>query len=183
MELAVEKVRERLLRAASALEKARVPYAVAGGNAVAIWVSRVDESVVRNTRDVDILLRRADLDSARTALSAVGFIYRHSAGLDLFLDGPEAKARDAVHIIFSGEKVRPDYSAPAPEVNESEDVGTFRVVTLAALVTMKLTSYKDKDKTHLRDMLEVQLIDESWYRSLPSELALRLKVLIDNPDG
>src|SRR5271157_3511844 len=46
---AVEKVRIRLLRAATALEQAKVPYAVVGGNAVAAWVSRVDESAVRNT--------------------------------------------------------------------------------------------------------------------------------------
>ena len=52
---AVEKVRQRLLRAAEALETAKVRYAVAGGNAVALWVSRVDESAVRNTQDVDIL--------------------------------------------------------------------------------------------------------------------------------
>ena len=54
MERAVEKVRQRLLRAASALEQAGVPYAVVGGNAVAAWVSRVDEAAVRNTQDVDI---------------------------------------------------------------------------------------------------------------------------------
>jgi hypothetical protein len=34
---AVEKVRERLLRATSALERAGIAYAVAGGNAVAAW--------------------------------------------------------------------------------------------------------------------------------------------------
>lgn len=39
---AVEKVRDRLLRAAAALDRAGVPYAVAGGNAVAAWVSRID---------------------------------------------------------------------------------------------------------------------------------------------
>jgi hypothetical protein len=61
---AVEKVRDRLLRAANTLEQAGVPYAVAGGNAVAAWVSRVDEAAVRNTRDVDILLRRSDLEPA-----------------------------------------------------------------------------------------------------------------------
>ena len=55
---AVEKVRDRLRRAVAALKKAGVPYAVAGGNAVAAWVSRVDEAAVRNTQDVDILLRR-----------------------------------------------------------------------------------------------------------------------------
>src|SRR3954466_9748220 len=34
---AVEKVRHRLQRVVAALEGARVPYAVAGGNAVAAW--------------------------------------------------------------------------------------------------------------------------------------------------
>ncbi|KKL09620.1 hypothetical protein LCGC14_2564030, partial [marine sediment metagenome] len=73
---AVEKVRERLLRAASALEKADIPYAVAGGNAVAAWVSRVDEAAVRNTQDVDILLRRTDLEAAKIAMAEAGFVYR-----------------------------------------------------------------------------------------------------------
>src|ERR1043166_9035615 len=115
---AVEKVRERMLRAARALEGANVPYAVAGGNAVAAWVSRVDEAAVRNTRDVDILLRRSDFDAAKSALETVGFIYRRVAslgqarGLDLFLDGPNASARDAVHIVFAAEKVRSDSPAP-----------------------------------------------------------------------
>src|SRR5262245_48982330 len=138
---AVEKVRERLLRATAALEKAGIPYAVVGGNAVAAWVSRVDESAVRNTQDVDLLLRRADLDAAKAALAPVGFIYRHAAGIDLFLDGPKAKARDAVHVVFASEKVRQQYTTPAPEVSESEATPDFRVLTLDALVRMKLTSF------------------------------------------
>src|SRR6059058_3100805 len=76
---AVEKVRERLLRATSALEKAGILYAVAGGNAVAAWVTRVDESAVRNTRDVDILIRRDDLETVKTALDQAGFLYKHTA--------------------------------------------------------------------------------------------------------
>src|SRR6266478_3836443 len=82
---AVEKVRERLLRAAAALEQAGIPYAVIGGNAVAAWVSRVDEAAVRNTRDVDILLRRADLERAKGAFTGAGFIYRHAMSIDMFL--------------------------------------------------------------------------------------------------
>ncbi len=88
---AVEKVRERLRRATQALEGAGVPYAVVGGNAVAAWVARVDEAAVRNTQDVDVILRRADLDAARLALEAAGFLYRHSSGIDMFLDGPGAR--------------------------------------------------------------------------------------------
>src|SRR6202020_2296039 len=84
---AVEKVRERLRRAAAALEAAGVPYAVAGGNAVAGGVSRVDEAAVRNTQDVDILLRRADLPAAIQAMTGAGFVHRHAGSLEMFLDG------------------------------------------------------------------------------------------------
>jgi hypothetical protein len=40
---AVEKVRERLDRACKALEEGQVPYAIIGGNAVAVWVATVDD--------------------------------------------------------------------------------------------------------------------------------------------
>jgi len=180
---AVEKVRQRVLRAASALEKAGIPYAVAGGNAVAAWVSRVDEAAVRNTQDVDVLLRRSDLDAAKTAMAEAGFVYRRAAGVEMFLDGPGAKARDAVHVVFAGEKVRPEYAAPAPDVSESEATASFRVVGLESLVRMKLTSFRDKDRTHLRDFLQVGLIDATWVERLPSELGARLQELLDTPDG
>src|SRR5437879_255686 len=93
---AVEKVRDRILRATAALEQAGVPYAVIGGNAIAAWVTRVDESAVRNTQVVDLLIRRADIDKAAQALASAGFVRRHAAGIEMFLDGPNAKARDAV---------------------------------------------------------------------------------------
>src|SRR5215475_15035602 len=127
---AVEKVRERLRRAAAALEAAGVPYAVAGGNAVAAWVSRVDEAAVRNTQDVDILLRRSDLAAATEALNKAGFIYRHAKGIDMFLDGPAAKARDAVHIVFAAEKVKAESLMASPDINESEVTEAFRLVNL-----------------------------------------------------
>ena len=183
MSNAVEKVRLRLLRAASALAQVRIPYAVAGGNAVAAWVSRVDEAAVRNTQDVDIILRRADLPAARQTLEQAGFVYRHVAGMDMFLDGPDAKARDAVHIVFAAEKVRPDYVASVPDVSESEETETFRLVSLDALVRMKLTSFRDKDRVHLRDLLEVGLVDETWLPKIPAPLRQRMQELLDHPEG
>lgn len=183
MERAVEKIRERLMRAASALEQAGVPYAVLGGNAVAAWVSRVDEAAVRNTQDVDILIRRADLPAAVEAMSKAGFIHRHSSGIDMFLDGPTAKARDAVHLVFAGEKIRPEYVLPAPDVEECELSASFRLLSLESLVRMKLTSFRDKDRMHLRDLLDVGLIDAAWRERFPPELATRLQELLDNPEG
>ena len=183
MERAVEKVRERLTRAAGALEAAGVAYAVAGGNAVAAWVAQVDEAAVRNTRDVDILLRRADLPAARVALEAAGFVYRHVAGLDVFLDGPGAKPREGVHIVFAGEKVREHEPAANPDVAESEAGESFRVLTLEALVRVKLTAFRDKDRTHLRDLIDVGLVDTAWPARLPPALAERLRTILDDPHG
>ena len=186
---AVEKVRKRLLRVVKALEDARVPYALAGGNAVAAWVSRVDETAVRNTRDVDILLRRTDLEPARRALESAGFVYRRTAnlgqprGLDLFLDGPKASARDAIHLIFATEKVRPDSPVPSPDVTESEPADRFRLISLEGLVRMKLAAFRDKDRTHLRDLIEVGLVDASMLARLEPELQRRLQVLLDTPEG
>ena len=183
MERAVEKVRDRLLRSTAALEAAQVPYAVIGGNAVMAWVEQVDESAIRFTQDVDIVLRREDLGRATEALARAGFIHRHSAGMDMFLDGPGAKARDAVRVIFSGEKVRPEYASTVPDAGESVSFKSYRVLSLEALVRMKLTSFRDKDRMHLRDMLEIGLIDATWPARYPPELAARLQHLIDTPDG
>jgi len=180
---AVEKVRQRLLRAAAALRAADVPYAVAGGNAVALWVSRVDEAAVRNTRDVDVLVRREDFGAAQTALESAGFVHRRVAGIEVFLDGPAAKPRDAVHIVFANEKVRPQEPLPNPDVSESEDAGLFRVIALDALVRIKLVAFRDKDRTHLRDLMDVGLVDAQWLDRLPTVLADRLRQLLENPEG
>jgi hypothetical protein len=180
---AVELVRQRLLRASAALQAHGVPYAVVGGNAVAAWVATVDRAAVRNTQDVDVLIRRGDFDAARKALEGAGFVYRRAAAIDLFLDNASASPRDAVHVVFAGEVVRPGEPTANPDVSESRDMGTFRVLTLPALVQIKLTAFRDKDRTHLRDLISVGLIDQSWTLRLPPALASRLQSLLDTPDG
>lgn len=183
MVLAVEKVRERLRRATAALESAGVPYAVVGGNAVAAWVSKVDPGAARNTVDVDLMVNRADFESVKTALAKAGFHHRELLGVHMFLDGPDGRPRDAVHIIFSGEKVRQEYLAAAPDLTATDRFEAHRLLALQPLVTMKLTSFRDKDRTHLRDLIEVGLIDRAWLDRIPSALAPRLQELLDNPDG
>jgi hypothetical protein len=185
---AVENVRRRLLRAAAALDAAGVPYAVIGGNAVAAWVSRVDESAVRNTRDVDLLLRREDLPAATTALEAADFHHRHVAslgqpgGMEVFLDGAEGKVRDAVHIVFAEERTRPDQPERNASIGESEPAGDFRLITLDALVRMKLGAFRDKDRVHLRDLASVGLLDASWLQRLSEPLRARLAEILATPD-
>src|SRR3989441_2078605 len=117
--MASEKVKERLRRATKALDNAGVPYAVAGGNAVAEWVGRIDEDAVRNTRDVDLLLRRVDLPAARTALEAAGFVYYQLLDVDMFIDGPQGRPSGGVHILFAGEKARPTDEHALPTLDQS----------------------------------------------------------------
>ena len=179
---AVEAVKERLLRATKALELANVSYAVVGGHAIGLWVSRVDDAAVRNTRDVDLLVRREDLGKVIKAMEPAGFVYRHTGAMHLMLDGENGKARDAVHLIFANEKVRPDEPVANPDVGLSEKTGNFRVLSLEPLVQIKLTAYRDKDRMHLRDLLDVGLIDQSWVPRFPAELAARLQHLIDHPE-
>jgi hypothetical protein len=180
---AVEAVRERMLRATAALRAAEIPYAVAGGNAVAAWVARVDRAAVRNTQDVDILVRRADFDRVKTALESVGFEHHELMGVDRFVDLPDGGPRDAVHLLYAGEKVRPEYIEPTADVNEVETADEYNIVPLKALVRMKLNSFRRKDQVYLLDMLGLGIIDATWLPSLATLHAERLQQLIDDPDG
>ena len=181
--MAAEKVKERLRRATRALDAAAVPYAVAGGNAVAEWVGRIDEDAVRNTRDVDILIRRPDFPAARACLEAVGFIYHELLDIDTFIDGPQGKPSSGIHLLYAGEKVRQDDEHTSPDLDESERGLEFQVATLEALVRMKLIAWRDKDRTHLRDMIGVGLLDATWPARFPAPLGDRLQRLLDDPHG
>ena len=179
---AVDAVRERACRIGAALDRAGIQHAVVGGNAIAAWVARVDIEAVRNTKDVDLLVRREDFQRIIEVAQSVGFVHQNVSGVDLFLDGPEGSVRSAIHVVFAQEKVRPDYLLPAPDVTESEAGPEFTVAALDALVRMKLTSFRLKDKVHLLDLLGVELIDAGWCSRFPPELGARLRELIDSSD-
>lgn len=150
---------------------------------MAYWVAQVDDAAVRYTPEVEILLRRSDLDAAKSAFVKVGLVYRKFDGVNLFLEAPNAKIRDAVRIILAGEGERSDDHLPAPDVDESESTTSFRVVALESLVRMKLTSYRAKDRMNLLDMIYVGILDDTWLPRLPPALSQRLKALLDNPEG
>jgi hypothetical protein len=180
---AVEKVKQRLLRACAVLNQAKIPFAVVGGNAVAAWVSRVDEAAVRNTQDVDILVRREDFDEIKLAFEEAGFVYGKTMNVDFFLDEPDGKVRDAIHILFANEKVKQHDVVPTPDVLDADLSGEFPIVKLQSLVRMKLTSFRRKDQVHLLDMIGIDLIDATWPSRFEAELGQRLQQLLDDPDG
>ena len=180
---AVEKVRERLERACRALEESQVPYAVIGGHAVAAWVATIDDGAVRNTQDVDLLLREEDLSRAADALLRVGFHRDAVMGITVFLDGPDGKPSQGIHVLLAGRKVRESYATPAPDTDAVMLINGKRIVDLSELVGMKLNSYRDKDRTHLRDLIGVGLISKIWPARFPPLLAERLQALLDDPEG
>ena len=180
---AVEKVRQRLEKTAAILKAAEIPFAVVGGNAVAAWVSRVDEAAVRNTQDVDILIRREDFEKVKEAMEAQGFVHGYSMEIDFFLDGPGGKIRDAVHLLYANEKVKEHDIASTPLVTQVDDSGKFPVVELEGLVRMKLNAFRDKDRTHLRDLIDIGLIDATWPQRFDATLGAKLQMLLDDPHG
>jgi hypothetical protein len=183
IERAVEKVKDRMRRVTETLNAAEIPYAVIGGNAVQHWVAQVDESAVRNTQDVDIILNESDLERAIAVLKQVGFSFRRSANGNLFLDGPQAGARDAVHVIFAGQKVRPEYPEPVPTIEQFDLMGTARTLPIEKLITMKLTSFRRKDQVHLLDMISLGIIDHTWLERFSPVLRDRLLALLNDPEG
>ena len=181
MERAVEKVNERLRKTIRILENAKVPYAVIGGHAVRAWVAQVDEAAQRTTQDVDILVRPEDLLAVIAAMTIAGFYHRQTAGLDMFVEHPDASARDAVHILICG-RVERD-GEPNPDIEPTARANDFRTVELESLVRMKLNAFRRKDQVHLVDMISLGMIDESWLPRFPERLRLRLKELLDDPEG
>jgi hypothetical protein len=177
--MVMDDVSNLLERVCKAFSQAQVHYALVGGQAVALWVAQKDPAAVRTTKDVDILLSRNDLPKARAAALSAGFEYFEVMGVGMFLDRDDPNPRRAVHIVWEGEKVRPEYEFPSPMLDQQQELSPgICVVSLAALVQMKLLSNRDQDRVHLRDMIDVGLIDRELHGRLPKSLADRLESLL-----
>jgi len=180
--MAVENVRKRLLNSTQALDRAGVPYAVVGGNAVAVWVAKVDKDAVRNTVDVDLLLRRTDLDRAVAALNEIGYDVTEVNGITVFVERASPSVRRGLHIIFANEKVRPYDENPAPDPSQAQLAEDgFKVIDFLPLLIMKLSANRRKDQVHLDDMLELGMITPELDAALPPNLRARLDELRANP--
>ena len=164
-----------LQKIADPLTAAGVPYEVVGGLAVLIHVEEADPEHTVLTRDADILVDRADLERVISVAESQGFRFRHSAGLDMLMYGD--KAVNAVHLVFSGEKVRPSQLVPnpplAPQRKSLKGVEVF-VIPVADLVRMKLSANRDKDRVHIRSLDAARLITPEIERALPESLRERL---------
>jgi Nucleotidyl transferase AbiEii toxin, Type IV TA system len=178
-QMALDDVTDRLERITGALTAAGVPHALVGGQAVALWVATKDPAAVRTTKDVDLLISKADLPAAKKAARASAMDYCEILGVGMFLETADPNPRKAVRLVWAEEKVRPDYALPSPPVDSGIELEPGKsVVPLAELVIMKLMANRDQDRVHLRDMIDVGLVDRSMQANLPTELAQRLDILL-----
>lgn len=177
--MAMDAVTDRLNRITRTLTEMGVPFALVGGQAVALWVASKDPAAVRTTKDVDILLNRTDLPKARAAATKAGLDYFEVHGVCMFLERTDPNPRYRVLLIWAGEKVKAESLLPSPNIDEREELEPGKpVVSLTGLVRMKLLANRDQDRVHLRDMIGVDLIDRSMLQGLPTELAERLDALL-----
>ncbi|HML17481.1 MAG TPA: hypothetical protein VK419_10665 [Bryobacteraceae bacterium] len=171
----VERISDVAVRIATALENAGVPYRVIGGFAIFSYVDQIDPLKARLTRDIDMMVDRRDLERIARTVESCGFVYRHVAGADMLLDAHEPKARNAVHLVFAREKVRPEYVEPMPDFSAPARTGHgILLASVADLVRMKLTSFRMKDRVHIQDMDSVGLITPEIEASLSDTLRGRL---------
>jgi hypothetical protein len=167
-----------LHKIAGVLSEENVPYELVGGLAVVVHVEAADPEHTTLTRDVDLMIRREDLDRVKEAAAKRGFRFRHTAGVDMLLYGETNSARNAVHLIFSGELVRPNQAAPNPPIApEKKQIhgGEVMVIQVADLVCMKLSSFRDKDRVHVRSMDAAGLVTPEVEAKLATELLTRLR--------
>ena len=153
---------------------AGVEYRIVGGFATYLYVEEKEPDAGRLTRDIDIAVRRADLEKIAAVAPAFGLEYRHVAGIDMLARADQPSARRAVHMVFTGEKVRQQYVEPTPELGACRTIKGVRLLALSDLVRMKLISFRLKDQTHLKDMDEAGLITVDIEAGLSPELSLRL---------
>ena len=172
-EAAVDQILDVATRFSTAVAKAGIPCRIVGGLAVYLHVESRDPLAARLTRDVDVAVERAMLEPLKAALATEGFTYRHAAGVDMFLEPGSTRARSAVHVVFIGEKVRPEYLEPIPGSQPVNRNGIL-IAPVSDLLKMKLTSFRLKDKVHIQDLDSVGLITAEIEAGLTNPLRARL---------
>jgi hypothetical protein len=127
----VEQLFDLAGRVEAAFAAAGLEYRVIGGLAVYLYVEEAEPDAGRLTRDIDIAVRREDLDRIARAVEPYGMRHKHVAGVDMLVQEDVPSARRAVHLIFTGEKVKADYPEAAPAIGPCRMLHGVRLLPLA----------------------------------------------------
>ncbi len=165
-----------LHKVAGPLAAERVPHEVVGGLALLIHVEESDPAQSMLTRNVDLMIQRSDIARVIGIAEGCGFRFRHAAGVDMLLHGDTAKT--PIHLLFSGEKVRPNQATPNPDISPVQKMvhgEHVAVIPVADLLRMKLSSWRLKDQVHVQVMNAAGLITAGVENTLSDDLRDRLR--------
>lgn len=158
---------DRLFELAGLVERifagSGLEYRVVGGLATYLYVEQSAPDAGRLTRDIDIVVRRQDLERIAAAAETCGLAYRHVAGVDMLVQA-DAPASRRIHL----------YPGAVPELGPFETLRGLRLIPTADLIRMKLTSFRLKDQVHLKDLDEAGVISPAVEATLSPVLAERL---------
>ena len=134
-----------------ALDRAGVDYVLVGGLAVGVW------GAPRATKDIDLLVQPADLERAKQAVHACGYV--HSALPMRFSDGMQLHR---VSKLESGSLVTVDFilvdsnlrAAWESRVRHDLETGSISVVSRDALIAMKLAAGRPQDQADVLKLTE-----------------------------
>jgi hypothetical protein len=161
-EKSVDQLFDLAKRVETAFSCAGLEYRVVGGLATYLYVEEMEPDAGRLTKDIDIAVRREDLEAIAKAVEPFGLHYRHAAGVDMLVQAAEPSTRRAVHL------------EPTPELGPCRTIQGVRLIPLVDLVRMKLTSFRAKDEAHLKDLDEAGLITAELETKLSTVLRERL---------
>jgi hypothetical protein len=138
-----------LRRLAARLDAEGAPYAIVGGMALG------EHGYVRMTEDVDVLLTPDGLERFRTHLVGRGYVATHPGAERSFRDA-ESGVRIEIRVTgdFPGDGKPKAVSFPHP-AEASSEVGGLRVLSLPAMIELKLASGMSAPH-RLRDLADVQ---------------------------
>jgi hypothetical protein len=182
--MALERIEARMDRICRTLEERGIPFAIVGGQAVALWVATRDPAATRTTKDVDLAVERSSLPAIEAAAMEIGMRYEEILGVGMLLEDTDPNPRHGVHLVWAGEQVRPNDESVVPSTTARIYLEPMRpVVPLANLVAMKLQANCRHDLVHLEDMIGVGLIGRQMVTELPAVLADRLRQLFDEQEN
>jgi hypothetical protein len=167
-----------LHRITDTLNSAGIPHEVVGGLAVLIYVEEANPEHTALTPNVDLVVRRSDLERIKEAAAKDGFRFDQGAKGDRLIHGSDERAAFAVRLVFSGERITPTQEACNPPVEPVVKVVHEKevlVIPIADLIRMKLISNRLVDQVHVKTMDVVGLVTPDVDKTLTPELAARLK--------
>jgi hypothetical protein len=147
----------------AALSRANIEYRITGGFAAFIHVNDIDPMAARLTRDIDVEVRHDELDAVIEATRALGFRHIVVKGLDVLVDAAAPRAHSEIHLY--------PVQALSPLVRHESGVS---LVSVSDLVVKKLTTFRLKDRVHVRDLDGAGLITPDIEAQLSPELKSHL---------